>query len=83
MSIRHDHSRKRIYDLSQIVFVFEIFIQFFIGFYDKQGIYQDSFSKVVKNYLQGMFLFDVCTSTPISWLEVPSHALCAPENARR
>jgi len=57
-------------------FLFDIFLTFFVGVY-KNGHYYDSLKWVAMNYVKSMFIFDLITSFPVSFVEVAILAGCA------
>ena len=57
-------------------FLLDIIFSFSVGVVH-QGKYIDDWRWVAKNYLTGSFLFDVCTSVPISYLELSVANVCA------
>lgn len=50
---------------------FEIFCQFFIGYYDKNGAYVDEMGLVARKYCKSFtaFWFDIITSLPWTYLD--------------
>ena len=54
---------------------FEVFCQFVIGVFDKNGVYVDDFGTVARKYLltATSFTFDFVTSLPWSYMDIYSY----------
>mmetsp|Transcript_7611 Transcript_7611/g.18673 ORF Transcript_7611/g.18673 Transcript_7611/m.18673 type:complete len:652 (-) Transcript_7611:91-2046(-) len=49
-------------------FSIDLIMNFIMGVYS-DGNYEDSFRAVAKKYIQGMFVFDLCTTVPVGLIE--------------
>ena len=64
------------FDLTlDIFFLLDILMSFHVGVIF-QGHYYDDYKWVARNYLCGSFVFDVCTSIPVSFLEFSVKFAC-------
>jgi CRP-like cAMP-binding protein len=54
----------------EVFFILEMFLGFFVGSYDINGVYPVTHAQVAAKYLRsGHFFFDALTSAPITWVE--------------
>jgi hypothetical protein len=54
----------------EVFFILEMFLGFFVGSYDINGVYTVTHAQVAAKYLRsGQFFFDALTSAPITWVE--------------
>ena len=62
-----------------VFFLFESFYSLFVGVLDSKGNYEDSFPRVLVINLTApdRFWFNLCTSTPVSWLDWYVIQLCS------
>ena len=51
-----------------ILFIIDLFINFFVEYYSKKGILIKKRTKIINNYLIGWFLFDFLTALPFNLL---------------
>lgn len=54
---------------AEAVFVIELALAFFTGFYRVDGEYVDDLKVVASSYFRGSLIFDAITTAPISWVE--------------
>jgi hyperpolarization activated cyclic nucleotide-gated potassium channel 1 len=56
--------------IADFVFLIDVFINSFSGFYNADGVLIESNRKIFSNYLSGWFIIDVCASAPMTLVDL-------------
>jgi hypothetical protein len=53
-----------------VYFISDVFLNFFVSFYNGEGQVIKSHGLIIKSYVKGWFIIDVVASIPIDWIEM-------------